>query len=168
MEPELFQQITFLFNTIEKNAEDRYQYIQDNFLAIRKQQEGSKQERKEIQKAIQQFKIRELTHAQNCPFNDKLDKLETKVDLNKKQYDDESLTSRFYSKNPNIFIGAVAIGVFLLFVSVIGGYYTLRVGQQETSDKVTNIENMQKKEAKQTDAVYKKEIDSINQKEGGK
>lgn len=164
MDQDLFLQIKLWFDTIEKNAEDRYKYIQDNFNLIRKQQDDSKNERRGIQETIQAMILGGQERYLVCPTTKKVNEIEKRVEDNKDEYLIESLNSRFYSKNPNIFIGAVTVSVFLLFCSVFGGYLVITSKQKNIEEKVTNIEQLQKKETIETNSMYKREIKSINKK----
>jgi len=156
--------IKLLFEPLVTKSTLEYGYIKEHLTAIRLQQEDSKQERKEIHSTIHQLIMRDNERCLNCFNSKQIEELSKKVDKNKDEYEEESLNSRFYSKNPNIFIGAVAASVFLLFCTFFGGYYAISNKQNSIEGKVTNIEKLQKKESQETDSMYKDEIKSINKK----
>jgi len=160
MDQDLLKHVDQLFHFIEKNAEDRFAFIQDNIVLIRKQQEESKEERKQINDKLYQIMSRETDRCKDCTTTKQVLGLTEKIQKDKKELDDDLVDYRYKKRNPKVVIQSLAVSVILVMASLFVVY--LMIHQYVTQELNEAKQEVQKKVNIQKEAIYQEEIKSIN------
>ena len=186
MEERIYNQIRDMFAEVEKQSIIRHNFIAENIAAIRKQQDVSMTDRKEINEKIHQLFLLEAKHFTDCPVAPQIPLIFKKIQENKDATDEDLIDYNFYRRNPKIRVQSLAVSVLIVIGSIIGvgsGVYVFAEGL--VANTVKRVEAIEKNEAKKTeetrtptwrgttptdtkkadatkDAIYQEEINEMN------
>lgn len=137
----------------------RHDFVMKQLDNIMKCQDGFQKDIKEINEKIQNMAIIELSHYDKCPTRQELPILKDLIQKNKNEVDESLLNVRFFSANPNVFFGVIAISVLLFFGVVYAALTAIETRIKDNSEK---IKKMEADATKKESADYQKEIKNMN------
>ena len=157
------------FADYEKVAFERQKSLEEKIDTIREQQIRSEDDRKRINEKLYSLGVLETNHNRTAQ---KLSDLITQLKNEKEKEDDEQINVKFFNKNPGIFFGMITFMVFSSLVATFIGYFSITDRIKKTDETAKNrqsqgeYENYLDQPTDGTkDAVYQKEINSMNKKE---